>query len=659
MSEYRIVQNNFTGGMIDPKLLRRTDHALYAKSTLSMLNAIAVEQGGVIRRFGTELLQVLPDDIYDENTKISYLQEIGQENIKLLFVKKGSTHVEFYLYNKEDNTHTQLDDINNYIEVSKFEDVNFLELNGFTMVFSGKPIKEIKYDGTVSDFTIVNEPHEDLRDQDYRGLFFKASEVYGSNVHVSAYEDSSATTNAYIFTEENIGGVFDGNGGYVKISSVTGEGTGNNVGKYHQAHGQTVYEFINTDTFKGEVSYLSKPIFTHLGYPTSGAFFEGRLLLCNNKARPSGIWMSKPRDLDDFDIGRSDEADGIAAYLQHSKTVPYIYDILCDKSLIAFTSNGIYSPSIFETNPAVTPKNFKMLPQNSHTSRLGVRPTHLDNFVFFVSGNSIFGLTFAIDRSGMAVRDVSILANNLIRSPKKIVAIESSELISGSFLLVLNSDYSLAMLSFNDAENVEGWSLHKMQGGDEVVDILELEDEPFLVTKRSSKYCLEKLRFDLFMDATVFEENTQTFTPNDIFTNAEITVIADGRVLDTVFNGSNEIDLGEVYESIQYGINFVPQIEFLPPTNGNDFLEKRRIKRASLDVYETMGLTSRLDSSNISDTTPGFEFNSYVMGSTLAPYTGEIELNKPITWDANATIKIEQTYPAKMYIRAIVLEVEE
>ena len=344
MSRVIAIQNSFTSGELDPKLLARTDVEQYESGLTTALNVVVLPQGGIKRRPGlkyiTELDSAAASGVrlvaFEFNTSDAYL--LAFTNNKMYVIKDGVLQTNI------------AGSGNNYLTTT----ITSAMLNTMCWTQSADTLITVQEDMVpkkitrTSDtaWTIANvtfyfnpqyAPSFTIVDTSTSGTL-TPSAVSG-NITLTA---SSGSVFATAHADQYINIIGGNQFGRARIV----ERTSGTVVKAHVeipffdtaaiANANWELETGYVDTFSGAK-----------GYPRSVCFHQGRLYFGGSKSRPSTIFASRVNEFFNFNPGEGNADDAFVATLDTSQ-LNAIVDIISANYLQIFTTGGeFFAPQEF------------------------------------------------------------------------------------------------------------------------------------------------------------------------------------------------------------------------------------------------------------------------------------------------------------------------
>lgn len=205
------------------------------------------------------------------------------------------------------------------------------------------------------------------------------------------------------------------------------------------------------------------------GWPRAAAVAGQRLFFTDFPEVPSAIAVSSARGFDDFDVGLEDD-DAILREIGDGK--PRLKHVVNSGDLLIFSDKGSYVVFLRE-QVAITPSNFSPILFDDRGAS-DVKPVRVNDGVVFVESNN--EQVSAAVLSGNVqlrwqVRSLTAASNHLINSPVNLCGPAVESATPEKYLLIVNSDGTLAALSYNESldEQVIGAAPWDTQG--EFVDV--------------------------------------------------------------------------------------------------------------------------------------------------------------------------------------------
>lgn len=474
---FRQIQTSFTSGEIDPILLARGDIEYYYKGGKRLRDVLVLPQGGATRRFGTTYTYTVTDSaagtyVTDENLVKGVVFEYSVDDTFLIIVRPHDVAV---------TDSVALDIFRNGVQqpVVILPPYNSADIAGMYLLVAQDRVivlhksyqpREIRWNAPATPnmwstqaLTFNYVPTFDFSLIDgttYRGATdtFTPSATSGVGITVTA-------ANA-VFTAGHVGGLFFGNGGVFRITSVDATGT--------IATGDTVEAFSSTAAIKGVNALLTEsawgdftpagtpPVGSDRGWPSVGEFFQNRLVLANSKANPSVVWLSDAGDFLNFDDSEALDTNSFALGMG-SDGSDEVYELIGSRTLVVLGASSIYSSSLLADTP-ITPSTGYITEQDERGTA-NLRAHLMDNMVFYVDTNlqRINAAAYDLATSKVLIEDASIISAHLVDNPVDMAVYRPAN-NNGTILLVTNSDGTLTLYQSLATQNVSAWTQSTTRG---------------------------------------------------------------------------------------------------------------------------------------------------------------------------------------------------
>ena len=443
MSRVIAIQNSFTSGELDPKLLARTDLKQYESGLTTALNVVVLPQGGVKRRPGLKFITELggsPEDgirlvPFEFNTSDAYL--LAFTHNRMAVIKNGVLQTNI------------AGSGNAYLTTG----ITSAMLTKMTWTQSADTLIIVQEDivpqritrttdtaWTIADVTFDFNPQyaPTLTIVDTSGSGTLTPSAVSGNVTLTA----SAGT---LFAATHLGqyiNVIGGNSfGRARIVGITSN-------KIVQAHVEI--PFFNTDAIANtnwelETGYVDT-FSAGKGFPRSACFHQGRLYFGGSKSRPSTIFASRVNEFFNFNPGAGNADDAFVATLDTNQ-LNAIVDIISANYLQIFTTGGeFYAPQDF--SDPLTPTNFIAKLQSSHGSRENMRVLNIAGATLFIQrqGKALNEFLYNSGADAYSSTQISLLSSHLLNNPTDMSIRKATSTDEGDRLALVNSgDGSMAI----------------------------------------------------------------------------------------------------------------------------------------------------------------------------------------------------------------------
>lgn len=353
------------------------------------------------------------------------------------------------------------------------------------------------------------------------------------------------------------------------------------------------------------------------GWPVSGIFYQGRLIMGGTKSRPQTVLGSKAGDFFNLDegTGLDDEAINVTA---NTKDVAAIYYTFPGQHLQFFSSSKeFYVPA--SDSEGLTPSNFALVKSTEKGSKRGLRVFDVaGGTIYFQATKSLSGtpevasiqeFLFADSKRGYISSTISVTASHLIRNPRRTAIRRATEDEDADFLLIVNDDDgTMTVLCMLREHDVNAYTLSMTAG--KFIDVAVDGKDIYIVTERTingtTKRFLERMYPEMYVDCGVRAVDLSSPVSSvDVshLIGEEVEIMLDGAWQNpqTVPAGGTITFDRDAVSSYQVGLkwpivdtefNNVWQVETLPPEvetrQGLTFGIPKRIVEAAIKVEETV-----------------------------------------------------------------------
>ena len=390
------------------------------------------------------------------------------------------------------------------------------------------------------------------------------------------------------------------------------------------------------------------------GWPRTVTFHEGRLWFGGSKSLPNTIWGSNVSDFFNFDTGKSFDDNAVIATLDTDQ-LNAINAIFSNRTLQIYTTGGEF----FVDASPITPENIAVKPQTRYGCKR-VRPVSLSGQTYFIqrTGNVLNNFVYSDTVNGNVAEPVSILSPHLIDNPTQMAVKRGSSSSDVNYIYLVGTNGTLTVFNTVPSQAIEAFTEWVTTGN--IKSVAVVDDTLYFLVEReinsSTVYYIEKENANTNTDACTYNASlgSATFSGLTQLEGEEIVIKADGanQAKDTVASG--QVTLGASATIAEGGLEFTPTITTMPINvglqNGSNIAKKKRIRRCSLELYNTNGVI--VNSERISDKTIGqdqFDAPSPQSGIRRMYLGG---------WSTTAQITITQDTPFDMQILNIIYEVD-
>ena len=234
----------------------------------------------------------------------------------------------------------------------------------------------------------------------------------------------------------------------------------------------------------------------HRGWPVSISFHQDRLVFGGSRSWPSGVWMSKVGQHNNFDVGDGYDDEAIFITLL-SEQRQQICTVVSSDNLQILTTAGEWAIS----NKPLTPSSVNI---KQHTSVGSVPnrylpPQKIEGGTVFISGSGRDIRELSLDELGenYNANDLCALSKHLMNGP---VDLAYNDQTNQLFVVLSNGD--MAVLNKNSGLGISAWSVYKTQGWFE--SVADMDGETFVSVRRGSQTYIEKFDANEMIDSNEY-----------------------------------------------------------------------------------------------------------------------------------------------------------
>jgi len=407
------------------------------------------------------------------------------------------------------------------------------------------------------------------------------------------------------------------------------------------------------------------------GYPSCGAFYQGRQWMGGFKARPDLLVGSRAGGLFDFKED-ADPVSGspivVAPNVDDQITIHNIYP---GRHLQIFTS----SAEMYIPDEPITIDNIALKTTSRHGANADTQPVDVQGGTLFAdrNGRALREYLFQDAEQSYSAEPVSILAGHLMASPQSLVLRRARDVDEPTLLLLANTGVDragdtvpAAMCVIDRAQQVTGFFRVKTDGTPLAFSTSQ-GGEAFAVTKRDLAgpewNYLEQFDDTCMSDAGVKISGSGSSVDltgvAEHLDGQEVYVHVDGLPIGEFTVASNQIDLGdESYSSeVEVGLRMVPRI-VLHPYKGrgeaSPTMKSMRIFRALIQMERTGAVAVGMSGSRARPIALQ-NHDSGLMDPTLEEvlFSGSKRLSGIGRWQLEPTLEITQIEPMPFLLRSV------
>ncbi|MBN1281473.1 MAG: hypothetical protein JW985_00700 [Alphaproteobacteria bacterium] len=223
---------------------------------------------------------------------------------------------------------------------------------------------------------------------------------------------------------------------------------------------------------------------TRRGWPCSISFHQDRLVFGGSREWPSGVWMSKVGNHNNFDAGTGLDDEAIFITLL-SEQRQQICTVVSSDNLQILTSTGEWAIS----NKPLIPSSVDIKQHTSvgSFSERYLPPQKIEGSTVFISNSKKDIRELSLDElsENYNATDLCSLSKHLMDNP---IDLAYNDQTGQLFIVMQNGD--MAVLNKNSNLGVSAWGIYKTQGNFESVAVMD--GETYVSVKRNDKTFIEK-----------------------------------------------------------------------------------------------------------------------------------------------------------------------
>lgn len=648
MSRVIAIQNSFTSGELDPKLLSRTDIKQYESGLTTALNVVVLPQGGVKRRPGLKFITELGGSPENGIRLVPF--EFSTSDAYLL----AFTHNRMYVI-KNGVVQTNIASSgNDYLTTT----ITSAMLTKMCWTQSADTLITVQEDMVPKKITRTSDTAWTIADvtfdfnPQYAPSFTIVNTSSAGTLTPSAVSGNITLTAQHsIFTSAHVGQYINVIGGssfgrarIVEFDSVT-------VVKAH-----VEIPFFNTDAIANanwelETGYVDT-FSGSKGYPRSACFHQGRLYFGGSKSRPSTIFASRVNEFFNFNPGEGNADDAFTATLDTSQ-LNAIVDIISANYLQIFTTGGeFFAPQEF--SDPLTPTNFIAKLQSSHGSKESIRVQNVAGNTLFIQrqGKALNEFLYSSGEDAYTSTQISLLSSHLLNTPVDMSIRKATSTDEGDRLAIVNStDGSMAIYTLLRDQNIVAASKFTTDGS--FLNVATVVSDQYAAVKRTinsvNKYYIELFSEDITVDSALTGGAASSVSSGHL--NAKtVKVIGDGVMQDDVTAGASTITFATATASTyEVGLDYTVTVKTLPIEPGIQGYAslkgfKKRVLEVNAFLVETQNLTIN------SNTIPIRTLGTDNLDVGVPEFTGTKTLHGILGYSLTGQIEIGQSAPLKLHL---------
>jgi hypothetical protein len=417
------------------------------------------------------------------------------------------------------------------------------------------------------------------------------------------------------------------------------------------------------------------------GYPGALAFYEQRLFHAGSLSEPSGVWGSRSGAYEDYEDGPDD--DDALVYRVTSGLADTIRWLSSGRVLTAGTSSGEYAISASNQNQALTPSNFKVIPQTTYGTST-CPPIRVNQTTLYPQRQGIITnparklreFAYAYDSDSYQSTDMTVFSEHVTGSGFTRIAYQ---LEPDSIIWLRRADGQMAACTFERAQEVIAWHRHLVGGtsatvktiavipgadGDELWASIErtISGAPqrtfeVLAPAFADTYAKED---GFFIDSGLTYDSSPTTTLSGLWhlRGQAVSVLADGAVASGTVTNTGRLTLTTAASLIHVGLPYTTIIEtedFEAGAQGGT-AQSRQKKIGKLFVRVLSSLGGYVGPSADKMKRMLYRTPALPMGDSPPLYSGFIMSEFNGGWEDHARVRIEHSDPTPLHVTGIVVE---
>lgn len=296
------------------------------------------------------------------------------------------------------------------------------------------------------------------------------------------------------------------------------------------------------------------------GHYRSIAYYQDRLWLGGAYSAATQIWGSRVAAPYDFLTGGTNDSDPLKLPVSSGKIDPILFLQAGSGGLEVYTegAEGVIPGGI--DNP-ITPKSLAYMPQSEFGCRR-VRPVRLNSATVFAqsAGGAIREMNYSDTQRAYEATPLSVRAGHLTVDPVRLAAFAGGFDQQSDFLLALNSDGTVGVMTSERSQEVAAWTQFASVWA--IADLATVGNRAYAIARNGDKAWLQWFDFDAWFDGaafTQFEELSTTVTGLTHFASTTVQAWADENWLTDLavdVNGTVTLPYGVLAIEIGLPIDF-------------------------------------------------------------------------------------------------------
>jgi hypothetical protein len=400
------------------------------------------------------------------------------------------------------------------------------------------------------------------------------------------------------------------------------------------------------------------------GWPRTVTFHEGRLYFGGSRSLPQSVFGSVVNDFFNFDLGAGLDDDAIFITLNTS-TLNKITAIFSGRDLQLFTSGGEFRFLVSPITPAnAAPKN------QTQYGAAPIKPVSTDGATVFIQKTRkvLRDFLFRYEEDAYSSVPLSALSAHLLNNVVDMSAWQGNGEDDANLVMLVNGDGTMTVHVTLRSQEIAAFSQWSTEGLYKASCVAETGRYVAVQRAINGVNVLYLERFDdaYRQDAAkqfIFAPPGQSVLTNLAHLNGEECRIRDGNiVLDNGTPAAGSVNVtgdGQPYAGTNFeiGLDWHPRVVTMPLNNdfgnGDNFLRKKRVVHARINVYQSLGVL--FNGRELPD--DYFDLDNF--DEAPEPFTGVHSLEESSNWDEGPlTQELSQDDPLPFHILAMDLTVE-
>ena len=401
------------------------------------------------------------------------------------------------------------------------------------------------------------------------------------------------------------------------------------------------------------VAFVDKPVvWAAENWPSTIAFFQGRMWLGGTPDEPETFWGSKSALYEDFTPDGTAADDSVEFELSARGKIEWMVGV---KNLLIGTENAEHI--ITSESGIVQAGDIQAERQSSYGSSNN-QAEQIGNKVLYTSpdGRKIREMGFQWTDEGYISRDLTFTAEHITKGRRISETIWVQNPNNLLWCVGLNGD--LVCATYERGYEILGWHHHTTEG--DFLSIASIESfgqsQLWALTRRSGELFLERYDDDDYMDAniTINNDTPSTAVSAPHLANRTVAILTDGATHpDITLDGSGDGTLQLAATNVLIGLNFVSTLVTIPfdfsTKQGSARLMMKRWPKIYVSVLE--GYPPLINGKRNPERHPQTPMN------TGEPPRTEYYETTGLGYDRDALVTVEQDLPVSCEINAIFGEV--